>query len=758
MGGYKLFLDDIRIPTTIYPNTKDSDWVICRNLTEFKDAIETKGVPDYISFDNDLGESMEEGKDAVKWLVYDKEADIRNMNYKVHSANSSGVREYILDLLENWKKHLNENPPESLNEYLDASYAKEVADKLANKIKLKKPVLIDCGSGGCAFKLNEKIILKITPDKSEAAESNKIVGKKNKHLANIYKVYHLKKENGDAYAILCERLDLNNKIDDADYILREYLQSIEGPNLSTFFDDYANYRQGMGYDDYYEEVKSMVGECKKKIAVWYFTQMLELIDELKKNGIKSFDFGPVNLGLKKDGSIGYFDLGYGDANGNTGEIIHLNEAKEKTRSIIFEYLQQAEKTYFKPGVLSNEDKEQILKITNGDNFTKTISDLYYSMAKSKKDSETRIPDYELEVLKGAYEEIKNYNKNVFPIKDYNPFEIKNAFEFIRGLNNRKEIIEKMKLLPSIAIRNLKNDIRVPRNSKELERYKSDLKNFILHIASLGNRDEKMRDAILRKMFKSNTTMADLSNFVEEKQNLLGGAVFTKKKVKDICDEYMSESDIIYDKGNIMVVEIYGPRGIKNIGCNSVWCFTYGKDNWQQWNKYSTNGLCYAIINFSEPSDSLDFMHVLIQPVDWDDIGHDENDEDIHTSELYSMDNEPVYGAGRYLIDWVGGEEEAKKIFSFGETYISPKEVKQNVQQVFDEYYSGVESPFPHFKEFYEKYLEHFPLTDDSKDYAYRIRKIAEDAFKKIITNPDQTSLFEANLRKAIRNILLKDSF
>jgi hypothetical protein len=104
---YKVFLDDIRMPTDIYPSTKNEEWLIVRNLTDFKKTIELKGVPDYISFDNDLGDSMEEGKDAAKWMVFEKELPIRNLDFMVHSANSSGVREYIESLLNNWKKELN---------------------------------------------------------------------------------------------------------------------------------------------------------------------------------------------------------------------------------------------------------------------------------------------------------------------------------------------------------------------------------------------------------------------------------------------------------------------------------------------------------------------------------------------------------------------------------------------------------------------------------------------------------------------------
>jgi len=111
--SYKLFLDDLRVPTDVYPQTDNSSWVIVRNLTDFKKAINEKGIPSYISFDNDLGESMEEGKDAAKWLVFEKEADIRDMDFKVHSANVGGVRDYIKSLLDNWKKHLNSEINES---------------------------------------------------------------------------------------------------------------------------------------------------------------------------------------------------------------------------------------------------------------------------------------------------------------------------------------------------------------------------------------------------------------------------------------------------------------------------------------------------------------------------------------------------------------------------------------------------------------------------------------------------------------------
>ncbi|MES2567608.1 MAG: cyclic-phosphate processing receiver domain-containing protein [Bacteroidota bacterium] len=71
---YKLFLDDIRTVDMVYKNWTDSDFLIVRNFDDFKSAIEDKGLPTYISFDNDLGlaengEVAHDGYACAKWLV-----------------------------------------------------------------------------------------------------------------------------------------------------------------------------------------------------------------------------------------------------------------------------------------------------------------------------------------------------------------------------------------------------------------------------------------------------------------------------------------------------------------------------------------------------------------------------------------------------------------------------------------------------------------------------------------------------------------
>ena len=55
---------------------------------------------------------------------------------------------------------------------------------------------------------------------------------------------------------------------------------------------------------------------------------------------------------------------------------YLNE-----QQMLNENIQLADKVYFKTGKLSEDDKEIILSITNGNNYTKLISDFYYYLKK-----------------------------------------------------------------------------------------------------------------------------------------------------------------------------------------------------------------------------------------------------------------------------------------------------------------------------------------------------------------------------------------
>ena len=193
------------------------------------------------------------------------------------------------------------------------------------------------------------------------------------------------------------------------------------------------------------------------------------------------------------------------------------------------------------------------------------------------------------------------------------------------------------------------------------------------------------------MFRANVTLNDLVNFAEEKENLVGGKKFTKNMIKKIVKEDDYDMNIVYDSGNVMIVDVQTPDGIKKIGCNSLWCFTYGKEfqnAYRDWNNYSTNDHVYVIIDFSLSSDSPEFMHVLIKPLNYNAQPSDDGDE--NDSKLFNMANEESYNAVGIVKHLVG--DQAPFIMHFDEPinsegpaskwpYEDPNQTKLNLKEI-----------------------------------------------------------------------------
>lgn len=108
---YTLFLDDERpIPWWLTAEPI----VLVRDFDEFKEAIETHGLPATLSFDHDLGKSKDgvikpTGFDALKWLIdahLDGHLDLSKVKWLyVHSMNPQGVAN-ICGLWNNFAEHI----------------------------------------------------------------------------------------------------------------------------------------------------------------------------------------------------------------------------------------------------------------------------------------------------------------------------------------------------------------------------------------------------------------------------------------------------------------------------------------------------------------------------------------------------------------------------------------------------------------------------------------------------------------------------
>lgn len=91
----KLYLDDLRPTPADYERVYDYDG--------FVEFIGLNGLPDFISFDHDLGLGKT-GYDCAKFMVeYCLDNNIIKINYTVHSQNPVG-KENIEGLLNNFNK------------------------------------------------------------------------------------------------------------------------------------------------------------------------------------------------------------------------------------------------------------------------------------------------------------------------------------------------------------------------------------------------------------------------------------------------------------------------------------------------------------------------------------------------------------------------------------------------------------------------------------------------------------------------------
>ena len=107
----RLFLDDVRTIDMVYDASMQAEFDIVRSYEAFVAYIKENGLPTFISFDNDLGLDAEgnlapDGYAAAKWLVYESNMDLKNLKFKVHSANPVAA-DQIRGLLNNYIRYLN---------------------------------------------------------------------------------------------------------------------------------------------------------------------------------------------------------------------------------------------------------------------------------------------------------------------------------------------------------------------------------------------------------------------------------------------------------------------------------------------------------------------------------------------------------------------------------------------------------------------------------------------------------------------------
>jgi hypothetical protein len=89
----KLFLDDWRQVSDVYPKADESEFDVVRSYQSFVHYIKENGLPEFISFDNDLGFDWKHGKkhptgyDGAQWLLEKSGLSLTGLKFKVHSSD-----------------------------------------------------------------------------------------------------------------------------------------------------------------------------------------------------------------------------------------------------------------------------------------------------------------------------------------------------------------------------------------------------------------------------------------------------------------------------------------------------------------------------------------------------------------------------------------------------------------------------------------------------------------------------------------------
>ncbi len=85
---WRLFIDDERMPVC------EDDWFIARDANDAVFLVIKHGIPNYISFDHDLGDGAN-GAQFVIWLInhmLDEELKFpKDFDYFIHSQNPIGA-------------------------------------------------------------------------------------------------------------------------------------------------------------------------------------------------------------------------------------------------------------------------------------------------------------------------------------------------------------------------------------------------------------------------------------------------------------------------------------------------------------------------------------------------------------------------------------------------------------------------------------------------------------------------------------------
>lgn len=264
----------------------------------------------------------------------------------------------------------------------------ELVEKIMAQLGVKNFVFAGHGSMGDAYFIPNDRVLKITTDRTEAVESSKIKGKNLPHLANIYEVYALKGDYDGIYVIIGEKLEQTSDIQRVTDLLQKYLYNMHNSDVGSLFRNYLDgdisraslEEMRVGIEEYYQESPQDGLD-----AEWLFDSKMGIVDDMKANGVRTTDFNHLpNQGLKKNGILAVFDLGFGRRDQEMPEVVKdltLAEDEISQEELIKKDLPYQYSNLFQDFVLEKTEKE-IREIAPGLDLTQNKNRLIINLEKN----------------------------------------------------------------------------------------------------------------------------------------------------------------------------------------------------------------------------------------------------------------------------------------------------------------------------------------------------------------------------------------
>lgn len=301
-------------------------------------------------------------------------------------------------------------------------------------------------------------------------------------------------------------------------------------------------------------------------------------------------------------------------------------------------MQQAQKLYFNNNKLPKEYQEHILKLTNGNVYTKLMADLAYHFGKF-----SNFNPKDLALLDHSYEYLKSYDKKIVPL----PFDL-NTYG-VEGVDNDHHVLtlfeclkeiyylrQQMVKLPSIVLRNIRKEIGVPYTNaygyKAIAEKLGQLNNSLKFLPS----NEEKKNMMLKKIASSKNNLDQMIAVAEHFAHSFNFAT-SDFEIEDFLKsiEYV-DVDVLQKTSKLLVLKVNSSDAMEKVGCNSMWCFSRPNSE-GYWEQYAPNGYAYVILDFSKEPDNPLFMLTYLPDTD----------------SIYNSINDFVDDGGLYYLKSIG---------------------------------------------------------------------------------------------------------